>query len=389
VRHGGIRRGWYREIFHTRITADHARVTDFATTAGGAVYAQPIAGQITGYGADFIIIDDPLEIRDAENIARIQFVNDRFEELIRNRLNRPSRGVIVVVAHRLHENDLCGHLLTHEEDWTRIVLPFEASRSAVFDLGHGKTWRRKKGDLLRPAEFSGHDRKRIRKTRNFDALYQQNPAGTALPKILATHFVLLPLIEDQSVPTVMSIDPGQAEGERNSYSVVQTWRVHPTQYFLIDQWRARESYDVLRSTSRRMIRRHRPSVVLVEKTGLGIALLSDLKDFGWAQRIPIAPLDSKLTRLRFHVKVIRARKIALPEGAEWGRDFIAEFVEFPQSKFSDQVDATTQFLEFMAPDPTLKIPSRSGTGAVALNSRPHRPASATGAAIAPGSRRRR
>ena len=65
-----LRAPWYQATFKTRISRDHARVSDFATTAGGGVYAAPIGGQLTGYGADYIIIDDPLEIKDAENIAR-------------------------------------------------------------------------------------------------------------------------------------------------------------------------------------------------------------------------------------------------------------------------------------------------------------------------------
>jgi hypothetical protein len=54
---GILRAPWYQAAFNTRISPDHARVSDFATTAGGGVYAVPIGGQITGYGADFIIID--------------------------------------------------------------------------------------------------------------------------------------------------------------------------------------------------------------------------------------------------------------------------------------------------------------------------------------------
>jgi hypothetical protein len=103
-----LRATWYRAVFDTRLAIDHARASDFATTAGGAVYAQPIGGQITGYGADIIIIDDPLEIKDADNITRIQFVNRRFDELIRNRFDYPSHGAILIVAHRLNEDDLCG-----------------------------------------------------------------------------------------------------------------------------------------------------------------------------------------------------------------------------------------------------------------------------------------
>jgi predicted phage terminase large subunit-like protein len=384
-----LRTPWYQATFSTRISRDHARVSDFATTAGGSVYAAPIGGQLTGYGADYIIVDDPLEIRDAENTARIEFVNHRFDNVIRNRLNRPSRGVIVIAAHRLHENDLCGHVLADGDEWTTVLLPFEATRSAEFDLAHGKKWRRKKGDLLREHEFSERDLRRLRKLHNFNALYQQNPGGTALPKILQKHFVLQPLLdnESESIPTVISIDPGQAEGDGNSYSVVQAWRVRSGSYFLADQWRGRETYGKLRSMCRQMIRRHRPGVVLIERAGIGAALLSDLQQFGWTERIPIVPRESKITRLRSYIKVILDKKIALPESAEWRQDYVAEFMEFPHSKFSDQVDATTQFLEFMATNPTLKMPKRPGMGALALNSRTQRMVNIKGAAIALGSRR--
>ena len=306
-----LRAPWYQATFKTRISRDHARVSDFATTAGGGVYAAPIGGQLTGYGADYIIIDDPLEIKDAENIARIEFVNGRFDHVIRNRLNRPSRGVIVIVAHRLHENDLCGHVMADGDDWTTVVLPFEATRTAALDLGRGKKWRRKKGDLLREHEFSESDRRRLRKLRDFDALYQQNPGGTALPKILTKHFLLQPLVDNESIPTVISIDPGQAEGDSNSYSVVQAWRVHSTGYFLADQWRGRESYDKLRRMFRQIIRRHRPGVVLIERAGTGIALLSDLQHFGGIERIPVVPRRHGFRHERHQLQALRWRRSVL------------------------------------------------------------------------------
>jgi predicted phage terminase large subunit-like protein len=384
---GILRTPWYRASFPCRISPDHARVSDFATTAGGGVYAVPIGGQLTGYGADYTIIDDPLEIKDAENIARIEFVNDRYDQVIRGRFDEPSRGAMVIVAHRLHENDLCGHVLADGDDWTTVVLPFEATRATAFDLGHGKKWRRKKGEVLRENEFSERDRNRLRKLRNFEALYQQNPGGTALPKISAKHFPLQTVVDNERVPTVISIDPGQAEGDRNSHSVVQVWRIRSTGYFLVDQWRGRAGYDKLRSTCKHMIRQHRPCVALIEKAGTGIALLSDLQHFGWMERKAIVPRDSKLMRLRSHITVILDGKIALPESAEWRQDYVAEFVEFPKSKFSDQVDATTQFLEFMATNPTLKTVERSGRGALALHSRPQPIKNLAGAAIAFGSRR--
>ena len=122
-----LRTPWFKAAFSTRLAADRNRVTDFATTAGGGVYAQPIGGQVTGYGADYIIADDPLEMKDANNVVRIAFVNERFDDAVRTRFDHPGSGVMVIVAHRLNEADLAGHALA-EGDWKHIVLPFEATR---------------------------------------------------------------------------------------------------------------------------------------------------------------------------------------------------------------------------------------------------------------------
>ncbi len=63
---------WYIRYFPlTRLAEDRTRVTDFATTAGGGVFAASVEGSITGRGATIIIFDDPLNIDDAVNLAQI------------------------------------------------------------------------------------------------------------------------------------------------------------------------------------------------------------------------------------------------------------------------------------------------------------------------------
>ncbi len=282
-----VRKKWYRAAFTTRLAADRNRITDFATTEGGGVYAVPIGGQLTGYGADYIIIDDPLEIKDAHNVDRIAFVNDRFDSVICNRLNHPSQGTIVLVAHRLNETDLSG-LVQADDDWKRIILPFEATRTERFDLGNGRIWKRAKGDLLRPNEFSPKECERIRKSRNYHALYQQDPGVSGLPKIEAHHFILDPTFGGHALPAVISIDTGEAEGFRNSFSVAQVWYVTPNRYILADQWRGRVRYDRLREECKALIKRYRPTVALIERAGSGAALLADLGRFRWLELIPRA-----------------------------------------------------------------------------------------------------
>ena len=222
-----MRTAWYNSAFSTRLAHNRNRVTDYATTAGGGVYAAPIGGQLTGYGADYIIIDDPLEIKDADNDTRISYVNNRFDTVIRSRLNRPSEGAIVIVAHRLNESDLEGHVLA-ERGWKHIVLPFEATQEVAFDLGKGRTWKRAMGELLRPKEFSRQECERIRKTSNFQGLYQQDPSASGLAKIEARHFALTPRRLNFDLPAVISVDTGEAMGLHNSYSVAQVGTLLPT-----------------------------------------------------------------------------------------------------------------------------------------------------------------
>jgi len=102
---------WFEEAFRTRLAKNRTKVMDFLTTDGGGVRSLSIEGGVTGLGADFIIIDDPVEIKDCDNADRLQRVNCLFDDEIQTRLDRPKKGCIVIIAHRISENDLSGHVL--------------------------------------------------------------------------------------------------------------------------------------------------------------------------------------------------------------------------------------------------------------------------------------
>ncbi|MDR1338019.1 MAG: terminase, partial [Rickettsiales bacterium] len=57
---------WYRELFPmTRLHPSRRALNDFETTHGGGRMSTSIGGTLTGRGADWIIIDDPLKPADA------------------------------------------------------------------------------------------------------------------------------------------------------------------------------------------------------------------------------------------------------------------------------------------------------------------------------------
>ena len=76
--------------------------------------------------------------------------------------------------------------------------------------------------------------------------------------------------------------------------------------------------------------------------------------------VPITPREDKISRLFRHRNAIRSGIVALPEGAPWLAELTDEVVQFPYGLFDDQVDAMTQFLDWIVEHPHLaKRPPRA------------------------------
>src|SRR6202047_3666803 len=113
---------WYRGIFPTRLSPQRAAMPEFDTTAQGRRPATPVGGVLTGRGADIVIIDDPLKPEEALSQAQRQMANEWYDHTLYSRLNDKLAGAIVVIMHRLHEDDLVGHVLAQEE-WEIVRFP--------------------------------------------------------------------------------------------------------------------------------------------------------------------------------------------------------------------------------------------------------------------------
>ncbi len=84
---------------------------------------------MTGRGGAFIIIDDPVKAADANSEVMRESAISWFRSTVVRRFNNPKKGRIVVVAQRLHMEDLPGLLLT-QDGWHELRLPLVAERSA-------------------------------------------------------------------------------------------------------------------------------------------------------------------------------------------------------------------------------------------------------------------
>ncbi len=309
------------------------------------VFVTSFAARFTGHRADVIIIDDPHDIGDG--IEEIEKTIEVFNTKLLSRLNDRKNGRVLVVGHRVHERDLSASLL-QEAKWKHVALPLVAPRDRTYKTTSVK-WRQRAGEILRPSTW---DRELIEKLRRksfnpgFEMLYQQDVDFQALPAIRPEHFSTFTHPAASFGPVVLSVDAGMRDGGRNAFSVVQAWSLIHERFYLLDQFRQQCDYRDLRDNVRRFRKIYHPVAILVERAANGCALISDLREKHAGLLMPIEPDGrSKSARFCVHAETIISKRIWLPADAWWRDDFIAELVEFPHGKFSDQVDAMTQFLD--------------------------------------------
>jgi hypothetical protein len=107
-------------------------VSEFETTRQGCRLATSVGWVLTGRGAD-IIIDDPLKPEEALSQAQRRAANEWFDHTLYSRLNDMQNGAIVLIMHRLHEDDLVGHVLA-QEDWGVVRFPAIAEEDETYRI---------------------------------------------------------------------------------------------------------------------------------------------------------------------------------------------------------------------------------------------------------------
>lgn len=108
----------------------------------------------------------------------------------------------------------------------------------------------------------------------------------------------------------------------------------------------RLNYPDLKRAVIELRRQYRPTVVLIEDKASGTQLIQELKREGIAIK-PYSPPPGTDKLMRLHAQSIYFEngRVFLPSGAPWLNEYVAELTGFPGTKYDDQVDSTTQFLD--------------------------------------------
>jgi len=331
-----------------KIDPKKASVDHLLTTMNGGRFATSVGGPLTGTGGHILIIDDPIKAEDVVSQAQRDKVWDWFINTASNRFKVPNSGAIVVVAQRLHEDDLPGRLIATGE-WEVLELPARETTERQIALTDGRTWRRAVGDILLPEHLGNEELMRIEREIGpaaYSAQYQQAPVPAGGNIIRPEWFGTYPasMRREHYEAVLQSWDTAAVPGESNDYSVCTTWGLLGNHIDLLDVYREKQLYPDLLRDAITLAGKWKPNLVVVEKSSTGLALKPDLVRNGLICTRWISPEKGKIDRMVAQSAKLEQGQVRLPPSAPWKERFISEAAACPNGSYDDQVDSMSQAL---------------------------------------------
>jgi predicted phage terminase large subunit-like protein len=344
---------WYQQAFPTRLSAQRQAVPEFDTTAQGCRLGTSVGGVLTGRGADLIIIDDPLKPEEALSQAQRRAANEWFDHTLYSRLNDKRNGGIVLIMHRLHEDDLVGHVMG-QEDWEVVRFPALAEMDEIWEVETvwgSRRFTRLAGEALHPAREPPEMLEQIRRTigeYNFAGQYQQapSPLGGGLVKPAWFRQYTPSELPQSFDRIVQSWDTANKATELSDFSVCTSWGIKGKELYLIDVLRRRLEYPELKRAVREQYERFRPSVLLIEDKASGTQLIQELTREGLYAVTRYKPQSDKVMRMHAQTAMIENGLVRVPDKAPWLAQYLNEMTIFPNGRHDDQVDSTAQMLDW-------------------------------------------
>ena len=147
--------------------------------------------------------------------------------------------------------------------------------------------------------------------------------------------------------TVVSWDTASTLGEANDFSVGTVWGSTGLDYYLLDVVRARWEAPDLRREIIALSAHWQADATVIEDTELGRALLHDLRRTEAIRPVLQRSRYDKEARLLAQSARFEAGQVHLPREAAWLAVYMEELLAFPNGRHDDQVDSTSQALNWL------------------------------------------
>jgi predicted phage terminase large subunit-like protein len=343
----------FARLFGVGLAPDLARSDHWATTAGGERLALGTGGNVTGWRGNLVAVDDPLDAAGAYSDASRESANRWWDEVMSTRLLDARTDKMLVVAQRLHLDDLCGHLAEQGAAsagtaWHFLSLPLEHEPEhacEVRDDAGALVWRDTRtgeGELLSPRftpEVAADLRVRLG-SYAYSAQYQQRPVpiGGGLFK---REWFKSYARRDTYAAYSIGLDCSFTDAATSDFVaavVVGVPSFGLAERHVLEVVRERASFTRTVEIVKALSRRYPGAKITVEKAANGHAIIDQLRR-EVSGVVGETPKGSKEARAFSVQPMCEAKQVMVPESAPWLRAFLDEVAVFPRGKHDDQVDA--------------------------------------------------
>lgn len=376
---------WYRNTF--RPEWDFSETQDakslYRNTAGGWRLSLGYFAEMVGDRAHAMILDDPNNPQDVHSETTRTSVNQRFDDVLFNRVNDLRVSVRIGVQQRTHVSDWTGHVLRNrKEHWEHLKLAMEATeknRCTCSTCRNGHTslgWvdPRKPGELIFELRFPPDVLATYRaQSYTWAGQYQQDPvqlqgnlfretwwkfwrfdSEPAVPE-LKDRTIVIPdstKWETWAQDSLVSADMTFKKTKNGSRVSIGVWLKHGQHRILVDLRWDRMGMVESKNALRELCEAY-PWVTqkVVEEKANGAAIMDSLTAGATDEgKEAISGLigeqveGSKEARAWAVSPLVEAGNVVLPLHATWRADAIAECSAFPDGDTDDFVDQMSQAL---------------------------------------------
>ena len=337
---------WFKrrwgDVFH--IKKDQNLKERYENNFVGMRRATSVGGTVTGQGADFLIVDDPLSPQMANSATERDNANEWYRTTFYSRLNQPDIGVRIIIMQRVHEDDLTGFLLGKETrlKYKHICIPAKSGGGNIKPAYLEKFYE-KGTQLFWKDRFSQKildDYKSALGSYGYAGQLQQTPTPLDSGMIHKDWFKVDRYRVDEAIVNFV-IDPAYTADQKNDPSAllaytykenrwqivdcVNVYKEFPDLVKFIQQWVAKNGY-----TNR--------SRIYVEPKASGKSIVQTLvRETGLNVKEDKPPTKDKVARVSDVSASLESGRVSLLNG-DWNDEFLEQLAKFPAAKHDDMVD---------------------------------------------------
>ena len=345
----------YQLFWPIKMKSYSNKITHFENVHNGFMKSVSANGKVTGSGADYLITDDLIDVKDAFSRVKRLAIRLWYSSVFFGRAQNKKTVRRININQRSHDEDVSDEL-EKKHKFDRLVLQMiktNRNKSTIYYKDP-----RAVGEYLMPERYGPNEEKEDRQslgTYGFSSQMQQEPMAIE-GGIVKSEWIRY--YNKADIPyydrMIITGDLNFQAGEQNDYACFQCWGKYQGNYYLIDIIRGQWSYKETKTRFKSFCDKHpNANEKFIENKANGPALISDMGleipgMIAWPDKESGLASADKVQRLHLVSPDWEDGKVYLPKDMEIVESFKLELLSFTDKGSTtgndDMVDTHTTAL---------------------------------------------